>query len=104
VVYFEPDMQFYFKSPFEPVYRPVSPEKLQNLYRGFLIQSAQSCSNDVNILNLFHEFRSDKIARQVTNRAKSVLAADQSFFSATSPYSRERGIELHERIARRFVD
>jgi hypothetical protein len=55
-------------------------------------------------LNLFNEFRSDKVAKQVTNRAKSVLAADSSFFSATSNNQRIRGIELHERIARRFVD
>src|SRR5208283_1679102 len=49
-------------------------------------------------------FRSDKNARAVTNRAKSILAASQDFFSATSPHQRIRGIELHERLARKFVD
>jgi len=104
VVYFEPDMQFYFNSPFQPMYRPVSPEKLQNLYRGFLIKCAEQCQSEVNILNLFHEFRQEKVARQVTNRAKSVLAADQSFFSPTSAYQRERGPELHERLMRNLCE
>jgi hypothetical protein len=58
----------------------------------------------VDILNLFHEFRQDKVAREVTNRAKSILAVDSSFFSPTSNYQRIRGIELHEWVARQFVD
>jgi len=40
VVYFEPDMQFYYNFSFHPVFRPVSPEKLQGLYRGLLLKSA----------------------------------------------------------------
>ena len=104
MVYFEPEMQFYYNSPFQLVFKPVSPEKLQLLYRGLLIQAAKSFNHDVNILNLFCEFRSDKVAKQVVNRAKSVLAADSSFFSPTSPHQRVRGIELYERVARRFVD
>jgi hypothetical protein len=51
-----------------------------------------------------HEWRSDSICKQVTNRAKSILAASSEFFSATSPHARIRGIELHERLARKFVD
>jgi hypothetical protein len=104
VVYFEPEMQFYYAQPFQPIYKPTSPEKLQCLYRGFLLKAAQSFNNDVNILNLFVEFRSDKAAKQVVNRAKSILAADQSYFSASSKHQRIRGIELHERVARKFVD
>jgi len=104
VVYYEPEMQFYFKSPFQTVYKPVTPEKLQNLSRGLLIKCAEECEGDVNLLNLFHEFRSDKIARAVVNRAKSILAADPSYFSPTSPHSRERGIEVMERVARKFVE
>jgi hypothetical protein len=59
---------------------------------------------NVDKLNLFHEFRSDKTARAVVNRAKSILAASSDFFNATSPHQRIRGIELHERLARKFVD
>jgi len=104
VVYYEPEMQFYFNSPFQPIYKLVSPEKLQNLYRGILIQATKCLDNSVNILNLFMEFRSDKVAKQVVNRAKSVLAADSSYFSAQSKYQRVRGIELCERVARKFVE
>lgn len=103
-VYFEPEMQFYYFRPFQPIYKPTTPEKLQNLYRGILIQAAKSFNNDVNILNLFVEFRSDKVAKQVTNRAKSILAADSSFFSATSKHQRVRGPELHERLILKLVE
>jgi hypothetical protein len=88
----------------EPIYKPVNPEKLQLLYRGFLIQAAQSFSHDVNIFNLFVEFRSDKTAKAVVQRAKSVLACDASYFSPTSQYQRIRGVEILERIARKYVD
>ena len=104
VVYFEPEMQFYFNSAFQPVFKPTSPEKLQSLYRGLLIKAAQSFTQEVNILNLFVEFRSDKIAKAVVQRAKSILAADSSFFSATSSHQRIRGVEMVERVARKFVD
>jgi hypothetical protein len=104
VVYFEPEMQFYYSQPFQLVYKPVTPEKLQNLYRGLLIRAATSITSDVNIFNLFHEFRSDKRARQVTNRAKSILACDSSYFSATSPHQRVKGQELHERVMLRLVE
>jgi hypothetical protein len=104
VIYFEQDQQFYYIEPFLQLYKPTSPEKLQNLYRGLLIRCALSLTDEVNILNLFHEFRQDKVAKQVTQRAKSVLAADSSFFSPTSKHQRIRGLELTERVARRFVD
>ena len=104
IIYFEPDCQFYYIEPIQLLYKPTSPEKLQNLYRGLLVRCALSLTDEVNILNLFHEFRQDKVARQVTQRAKSVLAVDSSFFSPNSPHQRIRGVELTERVARRFVD
>jgi len=64
------------------------------------MKAAQSFTKDVNILNLFVEFRSDKIAKAVVQRAKSILAADSSFFSPTSPNQRIKGPELHERLMR----
>jgi hypothetical protein len=44
------------------------------------------------------------VARAVVQRAKSILAAGPEFFSATSPNQRIFGVELLERVARRFVD
>ena len=100
VVYFEPEMQFYYFEPVLQLYKTTSPEKLQSLYRGYLIRCAQELNNDTRKLNLFCEFRSDRIAKAVVQRAKSVLAADSSFFSATSPHQRIKGPELHERLMR----
>jgi hypothetical protein len=104
VVYYEVEMQFYYYEPFLNVYKPVSSEKLQNLYRGLLMRSANILKNTNAKLNIWAEFRSDKNARLVVLRAKSLLAADSSFFSPTSPHSRIKGQELIERVARVFVD
>jgi hypothetical protein len=104
VVYYEPDMQFYYKEPFLNIYKPVSGEKLQGLYRGLLMRSAGLLKTTNAKLNIWAELRSDKNARLVVQRAKSILAADSTFFSATSSHQRVRGQELTERVARRFVD
>lgn len=104
VVYFEPEMQFYYFEPLQKIYKPTTAEKLQNYYRAMLLRCAQEMNGEVDKLNLFAEFRNDKHAKAVTNRAKSILAADSSFFSATSPHQRIRGPELHERLARVLVE
>jgi len=103
VVYLESEMAWYFKNS-DGVFKPTTAEKLANQYRALLMKCAEEVPASVNVLNLFHEFRSDKVAKAVVQRAKSVLAADSSFFSPTSPHQRIRGVELHERFARRFVD
>ena len=104
VIYYEPEMQFYYRDPIQNVFKPTTAEKLQAYYRAMMLRCAQELNGETDKLNLFSEFRCDKNARTVTNRAKSILAADASFFSASSPNQRIRGPELHERIARRFVD
>jgi len=104
VVYFEPELQFYYREPVQNLYKPTSPEKLQNYYRSILLRCATELGSEADKLNLFAEFRNDKNSRAVVNRAKSVLAADQTFFSATSPHQRVKGPELHERLARVVVE
>ena len=103
VVYYQPEMEWYFLDG-DGIYKPTTAEKLANLYRALIIKCASEMPGNVHKLNLFHEWRSDKTSKAIIHRAKSILAADSSFFSATSPHQRTRGIELHERIARRFVD
>ena len=103
VVYFEAEMQWYFRDR-DGVYKPTSPEKLQNYYRAMMLRCGQELGGEVDKLNLFQEFRSDRISKAVVQRAKSVLAASPEFFSATSPHTRIKGIELHERLARKFVE
>jgi hypothetical protein len=104
VVYFEPEMQFYYFEPVQTIYLPTTPEKLQNYYRAMILRCAQELGGEADKLNLFVEFRSDKNAKAVVNRAKSVLAVGPDFFSATSPHHRVKGSELFERVARVMVD
>jgi hypothetical protein len=104
VVYFEPEMQFYYREPVQGIYKPTTAEKLQNFYRAMLMRCAQELPHENNKLNLCVEFRSDKNAKAVVQRAKSILAAGSDFFSATSPHQRVKGPELIERIARVFVE
>ena len=99
VVYFEPEMQWYFKDS-DSIFKTTTAEKLANQYRALMMKCAQEMPVNVHKWNLVHEFRSDKNAKAVVNRAKSVLAADSSFFSATSPNQRIRGPELFERLMR----
>lgn len=77
---------------------------MANLYRALLMKCAQEMPANVHKLNLFVEFRSDKNSKAVVNRAKSILAADSSFFSATSKHQRIKGPELHERLIRVLVE
>jgi len=102
-VYFEPEMQWYFKDS-DNIYKTTTPEKLANLYRALMMACLKDMPANVHKLNLFHEFRSDKTSKAVVQKAKSILAADSSFFSATSRHMRIRGLELTERVARKFVD
>ncbi len=104
VVYYEVEMQFYFLDLADKFYKPTTPEKLQNQYRALMMKCAESMPAEIHKLNLFHEFRSDKVAKAVTQRAKSILAAGESFFAPDSPHHRIKGPELIERVARVFVD
>jgi hypothetical protein len=103
VVYLESEMQWFFKDS-DGIFKPTSPEKLANLYRALLMKCCQEMPPNTHKLNLFHEFRSDKVAKAVVQRAKSILAADSSFFSAQSPHQRIRGPELHERLIMNLVE
>jgi hypothetical protein len=104
VIYLEGEMQFYYFNPRDRIFKPTSDQKLANLLRAFLIRCAEELPESVHKLNLFLEFRSDKIIRAVIHRAKSILAADHTFFSVDSKHQRQKGPELHERLARVFVE
>lgn len=103
VVYYEPELQFYFKDS-DSIYKTTSPEKLQNHLRALLLKCAQEMPQNVTLLNLFSKFRSDPCTKLIIQRAKSILAADESFFSPTSPNQRKVGPELPERLARVFTE
>ncbi len=97
-------MQFYYFDPRDRIFKPTSDAKLENLLRGFLVRSAQELPDEVHKFSLFSDFRSDKQTRAVIHRAKSILAADHTFFSVESKHQRQQGPELHERLARVFAE
>ena len=103
VIYYECELAWYFKDS-DQVFKPTTPEKLMNLYRALIMKCAQDMPRSVHKLNLFHEWRSDKTAKAIVQRAKSILAADSSFFSPTSTHQRIKGTELHERLMRNLVE
>ncbi len=104
VVYIESDMAFYYYDCRDRIYKATSEDKLANLMRGYLVRCAEEMPGNVHKANLFHQFRSDKTIRSIIHRAKSILAADDSYFSVESKHQRQQGPELYERIARAFVD
>ena len=101
VVYYE--LAWYYRDS-DGIYKTTTADKLANLYRALMMKCCQEMPQNVHKLNPFHEWRGNKCARSVVQRAKSILAADSSFFSATSQNQRIRGVEIFERVARKFVD
>jgi hypothetical protein len=77
IVYFEPEIQFYYREPLTGMFKPTSAEKLQTYYRAMMMRCAQELPDENNKLNLCVEFRKDGVAKAVVNRAKSVLAASE---------------------------
>ncbi len=104
VIYLEGEMQWYYFDPRGGIFKPTSAEKLANLLRALLIRCAEELPETVHKLNLFLEFRSDKTIRAGIHRAKSILAADHTFFSVESKHARLKEVEVHERVARVFVE
>jgi hypothetical protein len=103
VIYFEPEMMWYFKDS-DGIFKSTTAEKLMTVYRALMMKAAQDLPANVNKLNLVHEWRGDRTAKTIIQRAKSILAADHTFFSPTSPNQRIRGPELFERLAKVYVE
>lgn len=102
VIYYEPEMQFYFKDA-DNIYKSTTQEKLAIQYRAVMMKCAEMMPQHVHKLNLFHEWRSEKVCKAILQRAKSILAADSSFFGVSSPHERIAGPEIHQRIAQVFA-
>ena len=80
VIYLEHETQWYFYDPADHMYKSTSSEKLLNLIRGMLMKCAEELTGEADIFNLFLDFRSDRNRRTIIQRAKSILAADHTFF------------------------
>jgi hypothetical protein len=104
IIYWPGECQFYYLEPMEKIYYPTQDTKLGDLMRGLFAKCALEVQKDVNVYYLFTTFRTDAVVKLIVERAKSILRAAEDYFSATSPHERRNGIELHERLARLFVE
>ena len=104
VVYLESEGQFYYFDSFDRKYHPASDSKLGDLMRGYFQRCALDVQTEVNVYHLFTTFCHDSVIKTIVERAKSILRCSDDYFSTTSPYTRVNGIELHERLARLFVE
>lgn len=104
VIYYLPELQFYFYDPADQLFKATTQEKLQTLLRAKLMKCAEGLPGRINILPLYDEFRSDATTKTIIQRAKSILAADETFFKSESANIRNQGPELPERLARVLVD
>ena len=104
VVYYANECQFYYLDPHNNMYYATTAEKLGNLLRGLLARCAAEVKGEAHLLNLFNTFRNDTVVKAVVNRCKSVLEAAPDFFGVNSSNQRIAGPEIHERLARVFVE
>ena len=104
VVYLEGEGQFYYFEPHDQKYHSVPDSKLGDLMRGYFQRCALEVQIEVNVYHLFTTFCHDSVIKTIVERAKSILRCSDDYFSATSPHTRVNGIELHERLARVFVE
>lgn len=103
VVYYEPDQQWWFLDPRDSLYHPTSEAKLMTLLSALLLKCAEEMPGGVDKINLFVKFRAEDQLKAVVKQARSLLAADSTFFSIDSTNRRNEGPEEHGRIARQFV-
>jgi len=104
VIYYTEELQFYYYDPRDQMYHSTTPEKMGNLLRALLARCASEVPGEAHIFNLFSTFRTDAAVKSVVNRAKSILAAETSFFAVNSPHQRVNGPELHQRLALVFAE
>ena len=103
VIYYASELQFYFFDPTTKMFHATTDQKMGNLFRALMARCAGEVKGEAHLPNIFHAFRTDGVVKAVVNRAKSILASDPDFFSATSPHQRVEGPEIHQRLALVFA-
>ena len=103
VVYFEPERGWYYREPRDGVFYPTTEAKLMTVLSALLLKCAEELRSRVDLASLFVTFRAEDQLKPVVKKARSMLAADSTFFSATSPHQRVAGDELPVRSARQFI-
>ena len=105
VVYCTPEDQWYFRDPADGnKFKPTSEAKLTILLSRYLLQCAEELKDPTPKFNLFVRFRKHEELQKVINKAKSLLAVDQSFFAADSPNIRTGEGAEKERAAKTFIN
>jgi hypothetical protein len=104
VVYYLPELQYYYYDPADQMYHATTADKLGNLYRALMARCAAEVKGEGHIANIFYTFRSDSVVKAVVNRSKSLLAASEGYFGVKSANQRVEGPELHQRLAMVFAE
>lgn len=103
VVFYEPEQQWFYLNPRDQLYHTTSEAKLMVLLSALMVRCAEEMPVGVDRINLFVKFRAEDQLKAVVKQARSILAADSTFFSIDSPNRRNEGPEQHGRMARQFV-
>ena len=103
VVFYEPEQRWFYLETRDDCYHLTSEAKLMNLLSCLLLRCAEEIPACVDKIGLFVKFRSEETLRAVVKKARSVLAADASFFSPTSPHRRVHSEDQLIQAARRFI-
>ena len=103
VIYYPGDSQFYYFEPSDQKYHACTDQKLGELMRGYFLRCALELQREVNVYPLFTTFCQDSIIKTIIERAKTILLCSDDYFSVDSASSRVNGIELHEKLAKQFV-
>jgi hypothetical protein len=103
VVFYVPEESWFFFDPRSNCFNPTTEQKLQILLSQYFIRCAKEMPRSVDIGPLFNDFRSDDALKRIVKRARSLRAADASFFSSESPHKRLHGAEVHTKITKQFV-
>jgi len=104
VVYYQGDCQFYYLEPSDQKYYAVQDLKLGCLMRGYFQRCALDLQRECNVYHLFTTFCQEPVIKTIVDRAKTVLLCSDNYFAVDSLCSRVKGIELHERLAKLFVE
>ena len=102
VVFYLPEHQFYFLDVRLDHYAATTEEKLKTLLSQYLVHCGEEMGANVNLKALF-DLRQDRQLDRIVKKARSMLAADESFFSLESGNVRIRGPEYHGRMPYRVV-
>jgi len=93
VVFSSAENTFYFKDTRLDAFCLASPGKLQVLASNYLVKCAEACTNKPTMIALLDDFRRPDMLLSITQKAKIILEAEQSFFEG--PHGRVRYIHGH---------